>query len=176
MQLATLPRGPFAGDEVQRLAAERCLIEHHPIGRALVELGEPAVVLNRARQVVLANHPMARLIGSTPEEMFRHLIGDLLGCHSTRQSPYYCGAGSNCRHCGLFNAILVTLRQGVNIAKEIPMELANGGEPTPIDLAAWTFPVNGLAGFMVLVLPTNASLANLNRVEGRIAAAAAPLL
>jgi hypothetical protein len=35
---------------------------------------------------------------------------------------------------------------------------------------------SGLDGFMVLVLPTNASLVNLNWVENRIAAAETPLL
>jgi hypothetical protein len=104
---------PAARADTTRLEAQAASVESHPMVRALLEaMPEPAVVVNRQRQIVAANGAMLALLGGAAEAaVLGRRPGEAVGCEVAAIAPAGCGTAEECRYCGAVSAILGAFEQ-----------------------------------------------------------------
>jgi len=73
------------------------------------------MVLNRNRQIVLANQRMQRWLGKGQAELLGLRAGEALGCDHRHASPDGCGTTAYCCHCGAARAILKSLQGAADV-------------------------------------------------------------
>lgn len=75
--------------------------------RVLDGMPIPVVVLNRQRQIVLANQALLRAVGADREaDVLGQRPGEVLGCVHAKELAGGCGTSEACRTCGLVRASL----------------------------------------------------------------------
>jgi hypothetical protein len=91
--------------------AQATLLEAIPaIARMLEAIPAMAMVLNRERQIVLANQRAARFAGvGEPGELRGLRPGEIVNCVHAREAPGGCGATEACSVCGALKAIRIAL-------------------------------------------------------------------
>jgi hypothetical protein len=116
----------------------------NPLVAALLDsFPEPAAILNRQRQIVLANDRMASLAGaSAPAALVGQRMGEAIGCEYSQEPPNGCGTTPACELCGAAKAIQATQTTGqaAREACRITLSPARGHES--LDLGVWTTPVD----------------------------------
>ncbi len=102
---------------------------------------EPAVILNRQRQIVFANDKLAALLGCSRDSLLGRRHGEALDCIHATERPGGCGTTRFCRYCGAVNAILSTQRSGAPDVQECRIQRCVKGGTIAVDLRVWTTPV-----------------------------------
>lgn len=74
-----------------------------------------AMVLNKDRQIVLANQRMQRYLGQDAEALLGLRVGEALGCEHRHAGPEGCGTTLFCCHCGAAKAILKGLQGAADV-------------------------------------------------------------
>ncbi len=144
MQLFPLPPTQRAGgDDLQ--AQAKILGAIPPLQRILNALPTMAMVLNRERQVVLANHRLMEFAGATGiDDLCGFRPGEVLRCTHAMGAPEGCGSTEHCTVCGALRAI-VTAQFGVaqtqvcRLLRRTPV----GEEPLEIEVSACPVEVGG---------------------------------
>ena len=128
-----------SAEEVRRQT--RGLSAQPVILRLLDGYPEPAVILNRERQIVLVNDKLAALLGKPPEDLLGQRPGEALGCVHGTGEPGGCGTSGFCQDCGAALSILASQESGAVDVQEcrITRALADGGDAA-LDLRVWSTP------------------------------------
>jgi hypothetical protein len=102
-----LPNVPGRRAGEAEIEAQARLLETVPaIARILDAVPALAVVLNRDRQIVLANQSAARFTGARdPGELRGLRPGEILDCVHARETPEGCGTTEACSVCGALRAV-----------------------------------------------------------------------
>ena len=150
MQLFPLPSTKRADAEEIQAQAE-ILDAIPPLQRILNALPTMALVLNRERQVVLANQRLIEFAGATGiDELCGMRPGEVLRCIHAAETPAGCGSTEHCTVCGALQAI-VTAQFGVAQTQvcRVLRRTAAGEEPLELEISACPVEVGGNQFLMV---------------------------
>jgi DNA-binding response OmpR family regulator len=105
-------------------------------------------VLDRNRQVVLANRTSIKRLGLDKQEaLYGRRPGEALDCRNAALSPYGCGTAPGCATCGALKAI-VSAQAGIPDMQECRVRQQTDGNA--LDLRVWTHPLpTGIDGGIV---------------------------
>jgi len=113
-----------------------------PVVTALLDcFPEPAMILNRQRQIVLANDKLATLLNRPRESLLGMRPGEALGCIHSPDEPAGCGTTRFCRNCGAANAVFNSQNSSVPDVQECRIQRAAGGRTVALDLRVWATPL-----------------------------------
>ena len=137
-------------DEVR--AARRVLLANK-IAIALLEaMPELVVILNPARQIIMANQPFLAAMGGVDAEEFIGLRpGEAVGCSHCHDTPGGCGAGQYCLHCGAVDAITECLRTRTLVSRECRILTRNSVGALDLEVQATFLCLDGV-DLIVLVM------------------------
>jgi PAS domain-containing protein len=101
----------------QDLIDQRAALERQSLIKALLDaIPEFVVVLNRCRQIIMANQSMTDLLGLAEDKPLVGLRpGEALDCIHAGAGPAGCGTSEFCRTCGAVQAILRSFAIGRDI-------------------------------------------------------------
>jgi signal transduction histidine kinase len=102
---------------------------------------ESAMVLNKNRQIVLANDKLASLLGRSCESLIGMRPGEAIGCANASERSTGCGTTQFCRYCGAVNAILNSQSSAKPQVEECRIQCASGGQAAALDLRVWATPL-----------------------------------
>ena len=144
MQLFPLPPAKRAGaDDLE--AQTKILGAIPPLQRILNALPTMALVLNRQRQVVLANQRLVDFAGATGiDELCGLRPGEVLRCIHANETSAGCGSTEHCTVCGALQAI-VTAQFGVAQTQvcRLVRRTEAGEEPLELEVSACPVEVGG---------------------------------
>jgi signal transduction histidine kinase len=138
---------PASGERsaASEIEAEARLLEAMPtLARTLNAVPGMAMVVNRNRQVVLANQALAQFVGAAgPEELLGLRSGEILECVNAGETGQGCGTSESCSVCGSLRAITAAqvgraqtqdcrFRRRTDTGEEA-LELTVSGAPLEID-------------------------------------------
>lgn len=126
-------------DEVQ--ASRRRLLAAWPVEQLLECFPGPVAVLNRPRQIVLANEKFSRLAGKPLESLIGLRPGEALDCVHAGLNEAGCGTSRFCRYCGAVQAIVRSQRAD-SAVEECRLIRNSGAGDSALDLRVWATPVN----------------------------------
>jgi signal transduction histidine kinase len=144
MQLFPLPSAKRAAVEEIHAQAE-ILDAIPPLQRILNALPTMALVLNRERQVVLANQRLIEFAGATGiDDLCGLRPGEVLRCIHAAETPAGCGSTEHCTVCGALQAI-VTAQFGVAETQvcRVRRRTAAGEEPLELEISACPVEMGG---------------------------------
>jgi hypothetical protein len=140
--LSTLfaPAERVRSDEVrsqcEKLAGNRL------IGTLLDSFPEPAMILNRERQIVLANDKLAAVLNRPAESLLGLRPGQALDCVHSKEGPAGCGTThSSCQFCGALRAFVDGQRTAQPDVEECRIQRTVGGATAALDLRVWATPL-----------------------------------
>jgi hypothetical protein len=127
-------------------ADPEALQDHHerlradPLVRELLDsVPDWVVILNRQRQIVLANDSFTRLVGRPEHALLGMRIGEALDCiHAGLDA---CGTTEFCRMCGAVNAVLASQLTGRPDVKECRLTRRLGPDEAALDCRVWATPL-----------------------------------
>jgi PAS domain-containing protein len=94
-------------DTPEQVAVQHDALLAHPLIIHLLDsFPEPVVILNRQRQIVLANDKMATLVGCARELLLGQMPGEVLDCLHKSDTPAGCGTTPFCVYCGANQSIV----------------------------------------------------------------------
>jgi signal transduction histidine kinase len=133
---------PAERADPQQIVAQREKLMADPVVHALLDcFPEPAMVLNRQRQIVLANDKLAVLLNQPRESLLGLRPGKALGCVHSSEDPSGCGTTRFCRSCGAVNALLNTQDSAAPDVQECRIQRAVDGRTVALDLRVWASPL-----------------------------------
>ena len=127
----------------ERAGAETLEAQHGRIGaeagvREMLEaFPDPAVILNRERQIVAAKGRMERLAGRTAAGLLGSRVGEALSCEHAHDLPNGCGTTRFCRNCGSAKVMVRHAATGVVTTDECRIVRREAGEFSALDLRVW---------------------------------------
>ena len=108
-------------DRKPREEVVRCFhaVAAHPIVRQLLDaIPEACALLNKERQVVLANRALTLLFGGNdPITLCGLRLGEILDCTHTFERNEGCGTTESCSTCGAAMAIFTTARRASRMSR-----------------------------------------------------------
>jgi len=147
-----VPAARAGAEELE--AARRAFAANDIAVRLLEAIPDPAVVLNRQRQIIAANARLRQLLGlaSLPEVLGLRL-GEALDCLHCPHTEAGCGTGPFCVHCGAVQAILEGFDARTSALRECRLLSTRNGGPAALDLEVQaTFVEVSGAGLLVVAL------------------------
>ncbi len=144
-----IPAAPAARAQPETVDRQsRLLARSGLLARLFDSVNEIVLVLNRQRQIVLANRHVAELLGvGSTGELFGRRPGEAIGCAYACQTAGGCGTSEYCTTCGAVEAIL-SAQAGQPGVRECRI-LRRGGDA--LDLLVRTTPLRlGREAFTVL--------------------------
>ncbi len=153
-----VPRSYFAParrasqEEIEQSIA---VVTENPLFAALAEATDVSVVvLNRERQILVANSVLLKSLGSATEELLAGLrLGEAVGCVNAWHEPGGCGTSPACATCGAVLAILESQSKGTTVERECLMTVRHGSDlegyelhvkASQVEIAGEVFTVVGL--------------------------------
>jgi hypothetical protein len=129
----------------ERLPAPEVLRQHqsllsHFIAQTLDALPFIIVVLNRHRQIVLANAQALAATGARMEDLLGKRPGEAFGCIHSGHCPGGCGTSEFCSQCGAVLSILMAV-EGQAAAREYSLLRMNGPKLEAMDLKVSSSPI-----------------------------------
>ena len=131
---------PERASHEETASESRCLLAQPLVKILLDGFPELAVILNRHRQIVLANEKLAALLNRSAESLVGQRPGEALKCIHRAEEAGGCGTSRFCRLCGAVNAIVNCQRSGVADVEECRLTLESPQGPVSLDLRVWTIP------------------------------------
>lgn len=126
-------------------AAAAILSEQHAalrgdrvVARMLDGFPEPAMILNRQRQVVLANDKLAALLARPADTLVGLRPGEAFSCLHAGEPPGGCGTTEACRYCGAARSIVASQDSRSAQVEECRILQTSGGA---LDLLVWATPL-----------------------------------
>ena len=106
------------------------------LGEMLNTVPQPYAILNKRRQVVIANRAFDGIVSNAIQPIGKRL-GEIVGCVHSNQSTGGCGTTVFCQNCGAAKAMLKGL-SGETSVEECRITRATGDS---MDLRVWTTPI-----------------------------------
>jgi len=127
----------------EMVAAERDAVATQPLVALMLDgFPEPAMLVNRYRQVVVANDKAAALLGCTRDALVGQRIGEAFSCEHAFEQPAGCGTTEACVMCGAARALYRTVRDRVPVRNECRISRVTPEGPDALDLRVWTTPLD----------------------------------
>ena len=144
---------PLAGTQAQTdLVAAVSFFE-----RVLDAIPSMAMLLNRERQILLANRRLVEFAGAEDVDELRGMRpGDMLACVHALESCGGCGTTPHCTVCGALRSI-VDAQLGYGQSQICLMVRRTGGEDESVALEVWAAPFEVSGQSLTLVCMTNAA-------------------
>lgn len=111
------------------------------IGALLDSFPEPAMILNRERQIVLANDKLAAVLNRPVESLLGLRPGEALDCIHSKERPAGCGTTHFCQFCGTARAVVNSQRLGEPDVEECRIQRVVEGRIAALDLRVWATPL-----------------------------------
>lgn len=138
LELTLFAPAERASEEV--LARQHESLAASPLVRQLLDaFPEPAMVLNRERQIVFANDKLAKLLDRSPASIVGLRPGEAFSCQHANERPTGCGTTEACRYCGAVNAILTSQESNLQDAQQC--RVLQSGTRGAFDLLVWATPL-----------------------------------
>ncbi|HEX7603776.1 MAG TPA: hypothetical protein VF316_19290, partial [Polyangiaceae bacterium] len=129
-----------ATPEAIRVQHERLAADPR-VGTLLDGFPEPAMILNRERQIVLANDKLAALLARPSDSLLGLRPGEAFDCiHATDQAGG-CGTSTFCRYCGTANALVNSQRSTQPDEQECRLQTTAPSPRDALDLRVWATPL-----------------------------------
>ncbi len=107
----------------------------HPLLRALLDVADVSVVvLNRQRQILVANSELLKSLPPGTVELAGLRAGEALGCVHAWQGPGGCGTSRECSQCGAVLAILESQRGQTPVERECLLTVQRGEHTEALEL------------------------------------------
>jgi signal transduction histidine kinase len=133
---------PAERADPRQMLAQREKLAADPVVNALLDcFPEPAMILNRQRQIVLANDKLAVMLNQPRESLLGLRPGKALACVHANDDPSGCGTTRFCRSCGAVNALLNTQDSAAPDVQECRIQRAADGRTMALDLRVWASPL-----------------------------------
>jgi len=114
----------------------------HPVLRALLDVADVSVVvLNRQRQILVANSALLRSLPPGTVELAGLRAGEALGCVHAWQGPGGCGTSRECSQCGAVLAILESQRGQAMVERECLMTVERDDHTEALELRVRASPL-----------------------------------
>jgi len=133
------------------------LLEQAQFQQLLDNLPEPAMILNRQRQVVLASHKLAALLKVTPDELLGSRPGEILNCVHSSEGSGGCGTSRFCAQCGVARTIFEAQATGTTRVRECRIACPREEGVAPLDLQVWATPLAASDRFTVFAVRERSS-------------------
>lgn len=142
--LAGTPRDP------DRLRRQRAEVASAPHVQALCNaVPTPVIILDRNRQIVLANQACLEFVGADDvEKIIGEAPGNILQCEHAVTAPGGCGTTDACRRCG---AAISIESAAHGQARQLPCVIVVAGRRVPLHASAAAAPIE-IAGARYIVL------------------------
>jgi hypothetical protein len=111
------------------------------IGALLDSFPEPAMILNRERQIVLANDKLAAVLNRPVESLLGLRPGEALDCIHSKERLAGCGTTHFCQFCGTARAVVNSQRLGEPGVEECRIQRVVEGRIAALDLRVWATPL-----------------------------------
>jgi nitrogen-specific signal transduction histidine kinase len=131
---------------VEILEAQSQILLAQPYLRQMLDcFPEPVLILNKNRQIVLANDKMATLLGKPTVSLIGLRPGEAVGCIYGSTAESGCGSTRFCRVCGAVRAILNCQNSHAPDIQDCSILCHGESGPFSLDLRVWTNPleING---------------------------------
>ena len=116
---------------------------------------EPAMILDKHRQIVLANDKLEHLLGQPRRSLIGMRWGEAVGCIHATECSAGCGTTHFCRYCGAVNAIVNSQHTAQPHVEECSIQCAVDYRTAALDLRVWATPlVVGEEPFTVFAIVT----------------------
>ncbi|MFI5395245.1 MAG: sensor histidine kinase [Candidatus Binatia bacterium] len=133
---------PAEWETPEKIAVQNQLLAADPVVAPMLDsFPEPAVVLNRCRQIVLANDKLAALLQRSRESLVGLLTGEAFACIHSKKAPGCCGTTRFCRYCGGANATVDTQTSFQPDVQECRLLCSGEDGVMARDLQIWTTPL-----------------------------------
>lgn len=133
---------PAERETPEKIVAQNRQLAADPIVvRLLDSFPEPAVVLNRCREIVLANDKIAALLRRSRESLIGLRTGDAFGCVHSKKQPGCCGTTRFCRYCGSARAVVNAQSSAQPEVEECRLLCAGEDGINAMDLRIWATPL-----------------------------------
>lgn len=134
----------------EEVARENRELKGDPIVQQLLNSSpEPIMVLDRHRQLVLANDKLTALLGVTQESILGRRPGEVFNCIHSCEEEGGCGTTEFCKECGAFQAICESQQSISAQSRECRMTCAAPGGDFARDLRVWATPLAPSGEFTV---------------------------
>jgi hypothetical protein len=141
---------PAERASAKQLASEHQELLDNPAARVLLDgFPEPAAILNRQRQIVLANKRLAEALGKPAEALIGLRPGEALNCIHWTAGKGGCGTSEECRLCGAVNAIVNSQNTSAQAVQECRITSSTPAGETCFDFLAVASPLELSAPFTV---------------------------
>jgi len=126
----------------ERLAAQNRLLATDPVVSIMLDsFPEPAVVLNRHRQIVLANDKVAARLQCSRESLIGQRTGEAFACIHANAETAPCGTTPFCQFCGGASAIVNSQASLQPDVKECRLLCSGEDGIRAVDLRIWATPL-----------------------------------
>jgi signal transduction histidine kinase len=124
----------------EALAGQHDVLTKSPLVKQLLDaFPEPAMVLNRERQIVFGNDKLTQLLARSLASIVGLRPGEAFGCQHAAELPSGCGTTEACHYCGAVNAILTSQERGRADVQQC--RLLQEGAKGAFDLLVWATPL-----------------------------------
>lgn len=141
----------------ERAGAEELAKDHEALMKPLVSrklldsFPEPAVVLNRQRQIVMANDKLEKMLGKDAGKLVGLRPGEALNCVHANDCEG-CGTAEFCRNCGAVRAIWKSQVTRKVDVQECRLTYRTAEGTASLDLRVWATPVPELGDYTVFAV------------------------
>jgi K+-sensing histidine kinase KdpD len=126
----------------ETLQAHIQLLHSNPMIEKLIDcFPEASMILNRERQIVLANDKFAKMLNRSRESLVGLRPGEAVGCIHCHDEQGGCGTSIFCSVCGAANAMDQSLKTGAVNVQECRISCADSQGPFSLDLRVWSTPL-----------------------------------
>lgn len=121
--------------------ANQTLLSQPYISAMMDAFPEPGMIINRERQIVMANGKLEAMLGIPVTEMLGHRPGELLHCIHADAEQTGCGTSKFCKYCGAGRSIFKCQFLQDPQEEECRITIRDGDGTTSIELWVRTRPI-----------------------------------
>lgn len=130
--------------EIEDVLNQNMALKEHALIRTLLDSSpDMVIILNRERQIVLANDKFLKFLHLNDEQ---HTLGkrpgEALGCIHASEAIGGCGTSKFCKYCGAVHAIINTQTKHEKDVQECRINIKDEVGITPLTLRVWTTPLD----------------------------------
>jgi len=133
-------------------AQHQTLLDSPLVQQVLDCFPEPAMILNRQRQVVQVNNKLTELLKVDAQQLLGARPGEILNCIHSHECVNGCGTSKFCRQCGALQAILDAFKTQTPQSRECRITCTSDQGLVSLDLRVWATPLAFNESFTVFAL------------------------
>jgi signal transduction histidine kinase len=135
----------------------------------LNSLSVPTAVLNKERQILMANESMNDIArGFVNRDIFKLRHGDVMNCKFSKSEPGGCGTTEHCRYCGALRAVLLSRQHNAKVSEECRMIVMINEKEVSADYLVTASPLTWCDRHYFIISLTDISHEKRRRIMERI--------